>query len=69
MGALSLQFKVRPSTRLGKNFLTVCSKWSLTLEATKNLFDDKVLDAHQTVGQQNMEDGDVIRMMIDMVGD
>ena len=61
--------KVMPGTACQSIFSAVCAKRGMECRDAKFLYQGDVIDGSLTVGQYDMEDGDVIDMLVSQVGD
>jgi len=62
-------FKCKPTTPLGKLMNAFCQRQGVSLASVRFLFDGTRINEFQTPSDLDMEDGDVIDVMAEQVGD
>ena len=62
-------FKLRFNTRLGRVMNAVCQRMGVSIHAVRFLFDGERIRENQTPRELEMEDGDVIDVVLEQVGD
>lgn len=63
-----IYFKCKKTTPLAKLMNAYCQRQGLALGSVRFLFDGIRLTQHQTPGELDMEDGDVIDVMVEQEG-
>ena len=62
-------FKMKKKAKIGKLMIAYCQRHGVNLNAVRFLFDGERLRESQTPEDLEMEDGDVIDVMMEQVGD
>ncbi|KAL0039487.1 hypothetical protein WJX79_010346 [Trebouxia sp. C0005] len=65
----AIHFRVMPTTPLQKVFCAYAAKRSLDLDILKFLFEGRILCPDDTVHKCKIEDGDIIDVLLRMIGD
>ena len=63
-----LSFRVKSTTTMETIMKAACDKWSIELTAMRFVFNSVRLFPDETVGQRQMEDGDVIDALMNQTG-
>eukprot|EP00892_Ulva_mutabilis_P005342 jgi/Ulvmu1/317/UM001_0321.1 len=64
----SVEFKVKPTTKLQKIFTVYCEKKGYAMEQVRFMFDGDHLQPGMTVQEASLEDGDAIDCVLNQVG-
>jgi len=62
-------FKMKQSCPLGKLMNAFCNRQGVSMQSVRFLFDGQRLREQQTPAELDMEDGDVIDVMVEQMGD